>query len=399
MYRALSLFISLAFVGFAVPAFAQDPVPLHVFVREGCPHCENFKSFAAASRALEPIYHDIAEEDARELFTRLQERIPTLQQVVPTIVIDGRIVQGFDAAETTGRRIEKLVWRCVEKEEGCLTMERFLAGEGEGTVTAGGATCGETCDAFETMFHFNLWFIGDVDLRDYSLPVISLLLGFLDGFNPCAMWVLITLLTLLISTRDWRKIWVIGGIFLFVSSAMYYLFIAAWLNVFLLIGLNAWVQKIIGLVAIGGGGFYLFEAFGKGPSVCKVTKREGRRKTVARMRRIVEAAEWPAMILGVAVLAVSVSAVELVCTAGLPVVFTEILAFNPLTHLERYFYMFLYILMYMLDDVVIFGIAVATLHATGLTTRYQRFMFVFGGALMLVLGVLLIFNPDALMVG
>jgi hypothetical protein len=193
-----------------------------------------------------------------------------------------------------------------------------------------------------------------------------------------------------------RKVWVIGGTFLFVSGAVYYLFIAAWLNVFLLIGYNMWVQKVIGLVAIGGGGFYLYEAFGKDPNQCKVTNLSARQRTIARMKEVMNYSAWPAMILGVAILAISVNMIELVCTAGLPAIFTQILAFNNVTDLARYGYIGLYILLYMIDDFVIFAIAVFTLHATGMTTKYRRFTLIFGGALMYILGLLLIFWPEAL---
>ena len=91
--------------------------------------------------------------------------------------------------------------------------------------------------------------------------------------------------------------------------------------------------------------------------------------------------------------------IDLVCTAGLPAIFTQILAFNPLTDLERYMYLGLYILTYMFDDLVIFAIAITTLHATGFTTKYRRFTMIFGGVLMGVLGVLLIFWPEALTFG
>ena len=102
------------------------------------------------------------------------------------------------------------------------------------------------------------------------------------------------------------------------------------------------------------------------------------------------------MVLGVAVLAVSVNMIELVCTAGLPAIFTQILAFNDVSNIARYGYIGIYILLYMIDDFVIFGIAVLTLHATGLTTKYRRFTLIFGGLLMYGLGLLLIFAPELL---
>ncbi len=367
------------------------------FVRDGCPHCAAFETYVE-EHDIDVEYREVTEIDSQKLFSRLQERAPALNQGVPTIVINGTVSQGYDTDEH-GDAIKKRLETCRNSSDGCLPLADFLQSDARVDVIAAGESCTEDCEADLEKYTLNLWFIGPVDLTLLSLPALSILLGFLDGFNPCAMWVLITLLTLLINTHDMKKVWIIGGTFLLVSGAVYYLFIAAWLNVFLLIGYNFWVQKVIGLVAIGGGGFYLYEAFGKDPNQCKVTDLGRRQKTIARMKEIMQISAWPAMILGVAVLAVSVNMIELVCTAGLPAVFTQILAFNDITDMARYGYIGLFILMYMIDDFIIFGIAVYTLHATGITTKYRRFTLIFGGLLMYALGLLLIFAPEALTFG
>ncbi len=366
-----------------------------VFVRDGCPHCAAFERYAI-EQDWDVEFYEITQLDSQKLFERLQERAPTLNQGVPTIVINGTVSQGYDTDERDGAALKKRLDACQGTAKGCLPFEDFLASGKTVEVLVGGATCTEDCEANLDKYTLNLWFVGKVDLTLLSLPSLSILLGFLDGFNPCAMWVLITLLALLINTHDMKKVWIIGGTFLFVSGAVYYLFIAAWLNVFLLIGYNFWVQKVIGLVAIGGGGFYLYEAFGKDPNRCKVTNLGRRQKIIARMKEIAEYTAWPAMIVGVAILAVSVNMIELVCTAGLPAVFTQILAFNEISDMARYGYIGLFILMYMIDDFVIFAIAVYTLHATGITNKYRRFTLIFGGLLMYGLGLLLIFAPEAL---
>jgi glutaredoxin len=366
------------------------------YVRDGCPHCADFHTFAM-SQGWPVDYREIAQIDTQREFEGLQARVPGLNQGVPTIVLDGHVIQGFDTPESSGRKLETLYAACQDQPDGCLPYEDFLASSGDVTVeSAAEGTCTENCEADLEKYVFDLWFIGKVDLTLLSLPALAVLLGFLDGFNPCAMWMLITLLTLLINTHDMRKVWVIGGTFLLVSGAVYYLFIAAWLNVFLLIGYNAVVQKAIGLVAILGGGFYLYEAFGKDPNQCNVTNLQQRHRTIERMKHLLTLTQWPAMIAGVAVLAVSVNMIELVCTAGLPAIFTQILAFNDVSNAARYGLIGLYILLYMIDDLAIFAIAVYTLHATGLTTKYRRFTLVFGGALMYALGILLIFWPEAL---
>lgn len=364
-------------------------------VRDGCPHCAAFEEFAN-ERGWNVEYHEITDIGTPELFERIQGIAPSLQQGVPTIILDGNITQGYETHETTGAYLKKQYETCRARPDGCLSFQTFLQTAKDVPVTSAAGVCTDNCEADTGKYVFDLWIFGKVDLLTLSLPVLSVLLGFLDGFNPCAMWVLITLLTLLIGTNDMRKIWVIGGTFLFVSGAIYYIFIAAWLNVFLVIGYNLWVQKIIGAIAIGAGGFYLFEAFGKDPNVCHVTGNARRQKIIGRMKQLTQMVQWPAMIFGVSILAISVNMIELVCTAGLPAIFTQILAFNDVSTLARYSYLALYILLYMIDDIIIFAIAVYTLHATGLTTKYRRFTMIFGGLLMYALGFLLIFWPDAL---
>ncbi len=374
-----------------------DGADVVAFVRDGCPHCAAFEAYAV-EHDIPVHYYEITQLDSQQLFADLQLHAPALNQGVPTIIINGSVSQGYDTDEH-GQAIKKRLTACSETKAGCLSFEDFLKSDVQVSVIAAGESCTENCDANIDKYTLNLWYFGKTDLTLLSLPALSVLLGFLDGFNPCAMWVLITLLTLLINTHDFKKVWVIGGTFIFVSGVVYYLFIAAWLNVFLLIGYNFWAQKIIGLVAIGGGGFYLYEAFGKDPNQCTVGNLTGHKKTIDRMKRALSYSSWPAMVLGVAILAVSVNMIELVCTAGLPAIFTQILAYNNVSNIARYSYIALYILLYMIDDLVIFGIAVFTLHATGITTKYRRLTLIFGGLLMYALGLLLIFAPDALAFG
>lgn len=378
-----------------VPSPGADVV---VFVRDGCPHCADFHAFAT-EQGWDVDYREVTQIDTQKMFSELQEHVPALNQGVPTIVINGQVSQGYDTDETTGVAITQRLEACQSSAEGCLPYNEFIASDATVELTTSGETCTEDCEANLDKYTLDLWIFGKVDLTLLSLPALAILLGFLDGFNPCAMWVLITLLTLLINTHDWKKIWIVGGTFLFVSGAVYYFFIAAWLNVFLLIGFNAIVQKVIGAVAVIGGAFYLYEAFGKDPNQCKVTNLSRRQKIIARMKAVMQISQWPAMILGVAVLAASVNMIELVCTAGLPAVFTQIIAFNDVSNAYRYGLIGLFILMYMIDDFIIFAIAITTMKATGMTTKYRRFTLIFGGLLMYGLGLLLIFAPEVLTFG
>ena len=398
--------LALIFPGHILPqrVVAPEPLPptaveIHAdivaFVSADCPHCADFEAFAQ-TQGWEVKLHDIAQAQSQTLFAKVQERAPLLRQGVPTIVINGHVIQGYKDNATTGKRLTTLLQEYNANRAEGMDFTTFLQSETEAQLETAEGTCDGGCPVDLREYLIDVPFMGKVDLALLSLPSLSILLGFLDGFNPCAMWVLVTLLTLLIATRDPKKVWMIGGTFLIVSGAMYYLFIAAWLNAFLVIGFNAWIQKLIGLVAIGGGAFYFYEAFGKDPNACAVTDFKQKKKIIDHMKSILKKSAWPAMLLGVAILAISVNAIELVCTAGLPAIFTQILAFNEVSTLARYGYMGLYILLYMIDDTIIFAIAVYTLHATGITKKYARFTLIFGGFLMYALGALLLFAPEVL---
>lgn len=375
------------------------------FTQYNCPHCRKFKRFAI-KRGWPVEYHDISKTEEQQVFNKLREIAPSLTASTPVIIINGKIIQGYGSDETTGAYLEQIINSCQKSDSGCLSFNGLLNKRRADVlnVQKGSTNCSdyddkELCENDSEQFIISLWILGDVNLIKLSLPVLSILLGFLDGFNPCAMWVLVTLLTLLLALNDMRKMVVIGGTFLLVSAVLYYIFIAAWLNVFLLIGYNFWIQKCIGLVAVGAGGFYFYEAFGKDPNVCKVTDQSERQRIIQRMKRILQYSSWPLMLGGVSILAISVNMIELVCTAGLPAIFTQILAYNNVSAFFRYFYLFLYILLYMIDDCIIFIIALYTMQASGLTTKYRRITMIFGGALMYLLGILIIFFPDTLIVG
>ncbi|MDH3346515.1 MAG: hypothetical protein OEM02_00245 [Desulfobulbaceae bacterium] len=374
-----------------------------VFAQYDCSHCRAFKKFAL-HQGWSVEYYDIAEEHGREVFKKLRGRVPQLTYSTPTIVINAHIFQGYDNEENIGKKLDQVLTDCRGSINGCLPFAELLEqGSAVSQEAAAGTFCSletpsEECGRDER-FVFDLWLFGETDLQQLSLPVLSILLGFLDGFNPCAMWVLVSLLTLLLALNDMRKMVIIGLTFLFVSGAMYYLFIAAWLNVFILLGYNFWVQKSIGLVAVGAGVFYLYQAFGTDPNACKVTGHEQRKRITVRMEKLIRQSAWLFILGGTVVLAVSVNMIELVCTAGLPAVYTQILANNPLTILVKHLYLGLYILFYMLDDMVIFLAALFTMRATGLTTRYRVFTSIVGGVLMYSLGLLMIFFPDALILG
>ncbi|MFM8706012.1 MAG: hypothetical protein ACKOHG_19590, partial [Planctomycetia bacterium] len=238
------------------------------------------------------------------------------------------------------------------------------------------------------------WLDGTLDPSKLGMPLFTIAVGLVDGFNPCAMWVLLLLLSILVNLKDRWKILAIAGTFVVVSGAAYFAFMAAWLNVFEWIGFLRPVQIALGLLAITIGTIHVkdFFAFKQGPSLS--IPDAAKPGIYDRIRRIVNAENLPAAIAGAFVLAVLVNVVELLCTAGLPALYTSILSQQGYGSLGRYGYLLLYILAYMFDDTLMVAGVVASLSRFKLQETGGRWLKLVSGSVILLLGLVMLFRPE-----
>lgn len=379
----------------------EQIVTIEVLERSDCQHCLAEKAFLEQLQQtrndIEVTFLDIDEEQNRQLWESIAE-LEGIPKVTPITLIGNQIIQGFDKAETTGRMFEQVIE--VKKEVTQLTFQQIVDQGGLGNVTEiEGATCdedSETC-AIEpyTPLYFDVPFMGQVDVKTFSLPTLSIVLGFIDGFNPCAMWVLVTFLLILVQIGDRKRMWQIAGLFILAEAVMYYLILNVWYSVWDFVGLDNIVTPIVGIIAIGGGMFFLSE-WRKGDGTCNVTNIEQRKKTRSRIQKLATAEMTLITIIGIIGLALSVNIIEFACSIGIPQAFTKILEINNLGVFSKHLYIALYILFYMVDDFLVFGIALYSIEKIGLTSKYANWCHLIGGVLMLILGALLIFAPDLL---
>ena len=243
--------------------------------------------------------------------------------------------------------------------------------------------------------------IGPISMGEMGLPLFTFLVGLIDGFNPCAMWILVFLLSVLVNIKDRWKILLIAGTFVVVSGLAYYAFMVAWLNAFmyLLIDVARPAQVILGTLAIVIGVVNVkdFFAFKKGISFS--IPESAKPGLYRRVRQIVSATYVPAALGGVVVLAVVVNVVELLCTAGLPALYTNILTMQDLPAWKNYAYLALYISAYMLDDTILLAIVVATLSNRRLQEREGRWLKLISGVVILGMGLVMLFRPELLQLG
>ena len=190
--------------------------------------------------------------------------------------------------------------------------------------------------------------------------------------------------------------WILGLSFLGATALMYFLVMAAWLNLVLFLGAVIWVRIGIGILALGGGLFFLREFWTKPEAVCHVASPGRRTRIMNAIRRVAERDSLAFGILGIMAVAVLVNFIELVCSAGVPAVYTQVLALSGVSPLAYYAYLALYILVFLLDDIAIFATAMFAAQVAGLTGRYTRFSHLVGGVVLLVVGAILILRPDLL---
>ena len=388
------------------PVATPKPLVLQVYVQEGCPHCAAAKRFVDRLLRERPelrVEYRAIDQDpgAAQAFHELARAHGVWPPGVPAFAVDGRLLaMGFDDEAHAGRAIaEKLDATAVanaiaDASEAARRSGGAGAGSGgsAGAIAAGRANGAPLAPPVAQSVDSAVF--GALSASRLGLPLFTLALGLLDGFNPCAMWVLLFLLSLLVRLQDRRRMALIAGTFVFVSAAVYYAFMAAWLNVFLAVGLTQTVRWALGAVALVIGAFNVkdFFAWGHGPSLA--IPERARPGLVARMRRAMQAPALPASMLAVAGLAVVVNFVELLCMAGLPAIFTAVLAQQALNPWAHHAYLGLYILGYIADDTLMVVVAVAALSSGKLGERGGRWLKLVSGLVMLGLGAVLLLRPQ-----
>ncbi|MGE3978978.1 MAG: glutaredoxin family protein [Nitrospira sp.] len=341
-----------------------------MFVRTGCPHCETAKVFLDDLRRERPslritLYDIVEDSAARQRLAALAKDRGITTIGVPTFLIGTEVIVGFHSSDTTGTEIRAKL-----------------------DQNAADAVSHPSVESIETR-----WF-GRLRVHELGLPLFTVLIGLLDGFNPCAMWVLLFLLSLLVNLQDRRKMALIAGIFVVVSGLFYFAFMAAWLNMFLLIGLSRAVQIGLGGIALFMGAVNVKDFFALHRGISLSIPESAKPGLYARIRRILQAEHLTGAVTGVIILACLVNTIELLCTAGFPALYTQILTMQQLPTWEYYGYLGLYNLAYILDDSLMVTIAVVTLSRRKLQERAGRWLKLTGGAVMLSLGLVLILKPE-----
>ena len=392
------LFLLLLIIPFSIKA--ETKVDLYLFYGDGCPHCAEEESFLNEYLKDKDdielhkyeVWHD---KDNQEILRKVQDAINNHASGVPYMVIGNKPIVGYYDG-VTNIQIEEQIEKTrksskfVDKVKKVLNNEKIDDGNDDNNGND------ENVEEDDTEI---VPFFGKIKVKEVSLPLLSVVLGFIDGFNPCATWILIFLITMLINMKNRKRMWILGFTFILTSGIMYLLFMLAILSTANYLSGYFFIRLIVAAFSIGIGIFniYNFIKSLKKDDGCNVVNKKNRKKIMQKIMNITTEKKFIISLIGIIVLAITVNLIEAMCSLSIPVVYVNILSMNNLSIPAYSLYLFLYILFFLIDDIVIFTIAMITFKVTGISTKFTKYSHLIAGIITLIIGILLIFAPGVLM--
>ena len=364
---------------------------IYLFHGDGCPHCRDEIAFLDEYLKDKENIHLYKYEVWYD--KNNQEKIEEVGKItgaeadsIPYLVIGDYVITGY--SDGISKKIVKRIEHCLESS--CPDKTGVYLGKALEDTDVEDDYTDEVYD---------VPILGEINAKDVSLPILAIVIGLVDGFNPCAMWILIFLITMLFGMKDKKKMWTLGLTFIITSGVVYFLFMASWLNLASFINKITLVRSLIGIFAIifGMVNVYNYLKSRKKDVGCEVTNDKKRKKIISYIKKVVSEKKFIFALLGIMILAFLVNLIELLCSLGLPVIFTEVLSLNNLSTTEYILYMLLYILFFLIDDIIVFVIAMKTLEIKAISNKYTKYSHLIGGIIMLILGILMILKPEWLM--
>jgi cytochrome c biogenesis protein CcdA/thiol-disulfide isomerase/thioredoxin len=375
---------------------ADTPVPIYFFWGDGCPHCATEKPFLEelASRYPEVeirSYEVWFDQEARQVFLDMTDSLGFEPSGVPVTIIGNRHWTGFH--ESIKAEIEAYVVSCIQNtcpDPGVGVLPGIepivdLPEEGVGGIDIEAGS--------ENMLVLPL--IGAVDLGARSLGFSTAVIAFVDGFNPCSLWVLSILLALVIHSGSRKKTLIVGLTFLLVTTTVYVLFIVGLFKVFTFISFVGWIQVLVAAVALVFALINIKDYFWYKEGISLTVSDKQKPKIYRDIRNLMAPDKSSLALIGATiVMALGISLVELPCTAGFPVLWTNLVAAQQVDSLTFSILLGLYMIIYLLDELVVFGTVVITLRASKLEEKHGRVLKLVGGVVMLALAVVLLVDPE-----
>ncbi|MBR6949786.1 MAG: hypothetical protein IKH54_06365 [Bacilli bacterium] len=388
------LFLSFVFLLPFDTLAKENNVTIYFFHGDGCPHCAAEEEYLKKLDDVKIVRYEVWYDSSNEEFMqKVKDSFGIDKSGVPLTIIGNSYFIGYSESsdETFNRAINY-----YKKSDKYVDQVKKIKND---TFNKD-----ELVDYFDIedrksneSLSLNIPIIGKVNLKAISISSAAVIIGFIDGFNPCAMWVLLFLISMLIGMKNKKRMWALGITFLVTSALVYMIIMFSWLNIVVRLSTSILIRNIIAIVAIIGGLINLKSYVTSNSSGCEVVDDNKRKKIFSEIKKFTHEKSFLLALAGVVVLAISVNMIELACSAGLPLVFTQLLAVNNITGFAGFIYTLIYIFFFLIDDLLVFFIAMATMKVTGISTKYNKYSHLIGGIIMLIIGILLMVKPELLM--
>ena len=348
----------------------DDKINLYLFYGQECPHCEEEriwldKIIKEYDNKINVYYFEVWHNDENVIImNKAKEKLEITSNNIPLTIISDKYYVGF--SDTVASRIEENIKESLEIDNNSNMIKLPL--------------------------------LGNVNMKEVSLPLVTIILGLINGFNPCSMWVLLFLINMLFGIKSKKKSWIIGFSFLFVSFVIYFLSLLG-INILVDVTAYKWMKIIIGLIILVVGILNIrkFIKMRKEEVGCEVVSDKKRKKIIDRIKKVIESKTLLLAIIGVSILAASINVIGLACSLGFPLVFNELLTINEINGISKIIYLLLFTLFYLLDDIIIFILSMISLESKAISNKYTKLTTIISAIIMIIIGILLIFKPEWLM--
>lgn len=385
------LLFLLLFIPFLVFGSEKD-LNIYLFYGDGCPHCKEeekwFESYLKKNDYIKIHRYEVwYNKENQEKYSKVHDILNDTSIGIPYLIIGETVISGFDE-EITPERIKNAVeyYKNINYKDKVGIYLGVVEDKNEED---------NKIDYEETEVKIPI--LGKQKIKDVSIGLAAIVIGSVDGFNPCAMWILLFLISMLLGMKNRKRMWVLGITFLISSALVYFLFLISWLNLAVFLNKILYIRVVIAFVAVLFGVIQVNSFFFKKDDGCEVVDTKNRKKIIKSIQKIVKEKSFILALLGIILLAASVNIIELLCSLGLPVMFTQILTINEVSKFGQILYSLIYILFFMIDDIIIFIIAMKTLEIKVISNKYGKYSHLIGGLIMIIIGILMIYKPEWLM--
>ncbi len=396
MKKKICIFLCfLTFIPSVVFASEND-LNIYLFYGDGCPHCAAEEKFLNEYLKKEKnvklhkyeIWYD---KDNAIKYKEVNKILNDNSNSIPYLIIGNNTISGY-TEDITDEEIKNTInFYKNKKYKDKVGIYLGVVDENKN---------GDENVKYDSK-EINIPILGKVDAKKVSISLSAIVIGLVDGFNPCAMWILIFLISMLLGMKNKKRMWALGITFLVSSALVYFLFLISWLNLAVFLNKIVYIRVAISMIAIIFGTYNILKfipsVFNKKDDGCEVVDSKNRKKIIKSINRIVKEKSFILALLGIVLLAISVNIIELLCSLGLPVMFSEILAINNISKTWQILYSLLYVFFFLIDDIVVFVIAMKTLQIKAISNKFGKYSHLIGGIIMLVIGLLMVTKPEWLM--